>query len=154
MDNDKKIEGLTSQQVKEQIQKGLVNTTLTKTSKSYAQIFFKNIFTWFNLICFFIAGVLISIGSFENVTFIVVFLANLCIGIIQEIRAKKMVDKISVINATKVDVLRDGQYTSIDIDKVVLGDVVTIKTGRASLRRPCSAGRFGGGKRKPSNRRK
>ena len=129
MDNDKKIEGLTSQQVKEQIQKGLVNTTLTKTSKSYAQIFFKNIFTWFNLICFFIAGVLISIGSFENVTFIVVFLANLCIGIIQEIRAKKMVDKISVINSAKVDVLRDGQYTSIDIDKVVLGDVVTLKLG-------------------------
>ena len=128
-ENEKSILGLTSAEAKLKLQQGMGNTTLTKTSKTYAQIFLGNIFTWFNLICFLIAGVLVYIGSFENVTFIVVFVANLIIGLAQEIKAKRMVDKISVINVAKADVLRDGKHVLIETDKVVLGDVLTIRTG-------------------------
>ena len=106
-----------------------VNTTLTKTSKSYAKIFLSNIFTWLNIICFIVAGVLIAIGSYNNISFLLIFLCNLFIGLIQEIKAKKMVDSISVINKAKVEVLRDGKKQEIDIDKVVLDDIVFIKNG-------------------------
>ena len=98
--------GLTSVQVAEKIKQGKVNIIQTKTSKTYAQILFGNLFTWFNIICFLIAGTLIAIGSFENTLFLVIFLANLLIGIVQEIRAKLMVDKISVFVSAKVEVLR------------------------------------------------
>lgn len=127
--NEKTITGLSSKEATDRLKHGLGNTTLTKTSKTYAQIFLGNIFTWFNLICFLIAGVLIYIGSFENVTFIVVFVANLIIGLAQEIKAKKMVDKISVISVAKADVLRDGEHQMIETDKVVVGDILTLHSG-------------------------
>ena len=59
--------GLTSSEVEERIKNKQVNTTLTKTSKSYAKIFLSNIFTWLNIICFIVAGVLIAIGSYNNI---------------------------------------------------------------------------------------
>ena len=121
--------GLTSNEVEERIKNKQVNTTLTKTSKSYAKIFLSNIFTWLNIICFIVAGVLIAIGSYNNISFLLIFLCNLFIGLIQEIKAKKMVDSISVINKAKVEVLRDGKKQEIDIDKVVLDDIVFIKNG-------------------------
>ena len=121
--------GLTSSEVEERIKNKQVNTTLTKTSKSYAKIFLSNIFTWLNIICFIVAGVLIAIGSYNNISFLLIFLCNLFIGLIQEIKAKKMVDSISVINKAKVEVLRDGKKQEIDIDKVVLDDIVFIKNG-------------------------
>lgn len=121
--------GLSSSQVEERIKQNLTNKIFTKTTKTYAQIFFGNIFTWFNLICFLVAGVLIAIGSFENVLFIVVFIANLCIGLIQEIRAKKKVDNISVLNTTKVTVLREGFEKQVEIFEVVKDDVVILQSG-------------------------
>ena len=122
--------GLSTRQVNEKIKLGKVNKIQTKTSKTYAQILLGNLFTWFNVICFLIAGTLIAIGSFENTLFIVIFLANLLIGIIQEIRAKRMVDKISVFVSAKVDVLRNSKKISIDIDQVVEGDVVFFEAGQ------------------------
>ncbi len=128
-ENKKTIVGLTSEEVKDRCRSGLNNTTLTKTSKTYAQIFFGNLCTWFNLICFIIAGLLIYIGSYENISFIVVFIANLTIGLVQEIKAKKTVDRISVINVAKVDVLRDGKHQMIETDDVVVDDVLTLHSG-------------------------
>ena len=128
-ENEKTIVGLTSDEVKDRSRRGIDNKTLTKTSKTYAQIIFGNLFTWFNLICFVIAGLLIYIHSFENISFIVVFLANLTIGLVQEIKAKKTVDRISVINVAKVDVLRDGEHQLIETDKVVVDDVLTLHLG-------------------------
>lgn len=122
--------GLTTRQVNEKIKLGKVNKIQTKTSKSYAQILLGNLFTWFNVICFLIAGTLIAIGSFENVLFIVIFLANLLIGIVQEVRAKRMVDKISVFVSAKVEVLRNSKKLNIDISEVVEGDVVFFEAGQ------------------------
>ncbi|NCB48474.1 MAG: HAD family hydrolase [Clostridia bacterium] len=121
--------GLSSSQVDERIKQNLTNKIFTKTTKTYAQIFFGNIFTWFNFICFLVAGVLIAIGSFENVFFIVVFIANLCIGLIQEIRAKKKVDSITVLNTSKVTVLRDGEERQVEIFEVVKDDIIFLKNG-------------------------
>lgn len=121
--------GLNSTQVEERIKQGKVNTTLTKASKTYAQIFLGNICTWFNFICFFIAGLLIAVGSFSNMFFIVIFMANLSIGLIQEIRAKKMVDNISLMNKAKVKALRESAETLVDIDKIVKDDIVFFEAG-------------------------
>lgn len=121
--------GLTSSQVEQKKKEGKINKIYTKTSKSYAQIFIGNFFTWFNIICFLIAGTLIAIGSFKNVLFIVIFMANLLIGIVQEIRAKRMVDKISVMVSSKTTVLRDGKKTEVALDQVVEGDIIFFGAG-------------------------
>ncbi len=121
--------GLSSSQVGERIKQNLTNKIFTKTTKTYAQIFFGNIFTWFNFICFLVAGILIAIGSFENVFFIIVFIANLCIGLIQEVRAKKKVDSISVLNTNKVSVLRESEEKQIEIFDVVKDDIILLKNG-------------------------
>ncbi len=121
--------GLSSSQVSERVKNKLENKTYTKTSKTYLQIFVSNIFTWFNIICFLIAGVLIAVGSFENITFLLIFTANLLIGLIQEIRAKRMVDNISVIYSNQVEVLRDGQRQKIKLESVVVDDIFYIKNG-------------------------
>ena len=121
--------GLNQKEAENLFKQGKNNKIKTKTSKSYAKIFVENIFTWFNIICFFIAGVLIAVGSYNNIAFLFIFLANLFIGIFQEIKAKKMVDKISVFVAEKVKVIRDSKELEIDVDKVVEGDVVILSAG-------------------------
>lgn len=121
--------GLTSVEVEQRIKQGKTNKLCTKTSKTYLQIFVGNIFTWFNLICFLIAGVLIAVNSWENILFLVIFLCNLLIGIVQEIKAKNIVDKISVFISKKVEVLRDGKKQKVDIEQVVEGDVLFFYSG-------------------------
>ena len=121
--------GLNTEEVQQRIKAGKSNKIKTKTSKSYAKILIGNLCTWFNLICFIITGILIAVNSFENLTFLLIFLANLFIGLIQEIRAKRMVDNISVIINTKVKVLRNGKKMKADIDKVVQDDIVFFATG-------------------------
>lgn len=121
--------GLSSSQVEERIKRGEINTSKTKTSKSYAKIIFGNLFTWFNCICFGLAGALIAVGSYSNLIFMAVFMANLLIGILQEIKAKKMVDKISVIVSAKAEVVRDGKKVSIDTSCVVKDDIIIFKMG-------------------------
>jgi cation-transporting ATPase E len=121
--------GLSSAQVNSRIKLKLTNNIYTKTTKTYGRILFENIFTWFNFICFAVAGVLIAVGSYENVFFIVIFMANLLIGLIQEIRAKKKVDSITVLNTNKVEVIRDSKNQKIDFSQLVQDDIVLLKSG-------------------------
>ncbi len=121
--------GLTKFEVEQKEKAGKTNKLCTKTSKTYLQIFVGNVFTWFNLICFLIAGVLIAVNSWENILFLVIFLCNLLIGIVQEVKAKNIVDKISVFVAKKVEVLRDNKKQKIDIEQVVEGDVLFFYAG-------------------------
>ncbi len=121
--------GLNSEQVSERTKNGQVNTTLTKASKTYTQIFVGNICTWFNFICFFMAALLISTQNYANASFIFIFIANLLIGLIQEIRAKRMVDKISIMNQTQILTLRNSTETLVDIDKVVKDDILFFESG-------------------------
>ncbi len=121
--------GLTNSQVEERTKQGLVNTTLTKASKTYTQIFVGNICTWFNFICFLMATLLICVGSYANASFIVIFMANLLIGLVQEIRAKRMVDKISLMNQTQITALRENKEIQLDVEKVVKDEILFFESG-------------------------
>lgn len=121
--------GLSKTQVEERIKQDKVNKLNTKKTKSYLKIVIDNFCTWFNLICVFMATLLIIADSFENITFIFIFAANLLIGLIQEIKAKSVVDKITVLGKTKVKVLRHGKKINIDIDAVVEDDIIFFETG-------------------------
>lgn len=121
--------GLTNAQVEMRITEGKTNKQQTKTSKSYLQIILSNTFTFFNLLCFIICGGLIAIGSWTNILFIFIFLANLLIGIIQECRSKHTVDKISLLTSPKAVVVRDGERQEIAVEDIVLDDIIIFSAG-------------------------
>ncbi len=121
--------GLTSEQVQERINNGYVNYYETNNTKTYKNIFFSNIFTFFNLLCFLIALALIMVGSFNNLFFAVIFICNMTIGIIQEIKAKKTVEKISLVTSPSAKVIRDGKEQEIKTNEVVLDDVLIFEFG-------------------------
>lgn len=122
--------GLTDNQIDERQQQGLVNKSTVKTTKSYFRIIFGNIFTFFNILCFIVIGALIAVGSWKNLAFSVIILANLLIGIIQEIKAKRTVEKITLVTAPIADVKRNGEKVQIPINQVVLDDVIYFNLGK------------------------
>lgn len=122
--------GLTSLQVLQRRQENLVNKTKKHVSKSYLKIIYQNVVNFWNLLLFAIAAVMIiariSIGSFA---FLVILLANIAIGLYQDIRARKLLDKLKVVSAPKVTVLRDGKLSSITADQLVLSDLIELRQG-------------------------
>lgn len=123
-------QGLTSDQVKERVEKGQTNKTPNTNVKTYRAIFFENIFTFFNILCFAVSVSLIVVGSFSNLLFMAIILANITIGIIQEIKAKKTIEKLSLLTAPAVKVVRDGKEQTISVDEVVIDDVVILTNGK------------------------
>ncbi len=123
------INGLNSLEVKERISKGLVNYDTTTPSKSIKEIIMENTFTLFNFINILLAVAVILVGSYKNVFFIGVAICNTLISTLQEIRAKKIVDKLSVISSTKAKVIREGKENIIHINKIVLNDVIKYELG-------------------------
>ncbi len=122
--------GLTQEQVNTRVAEKLVNVTEDKNTKTYRQIFFNNIFTFFNMLCFLVAGALITVGAFKNTVYMVVVLANLAIGIIQEVRAKITVEKIKLVTSPTVMIVREGLKIEILASEMVLDDVVFFETGK------------------------
>ena len=86
--------GLTTEQVASRVEDGLVNVVKSKNTKTYRSIIFGNIFTFFNLLCFLVAGALIAVGAWLDCFFLIIVVANTLIGIIQEVKAKKTIEKI------------------------------------------------------------
>ena len=121
--------GLNSDQVNEYFENGWSNEPVEPPSKTVQEIIQSNVFTYFNLVFAVLAALLILAGSFRNLTFLPVILANLFIGIIQEIRAKNTLDKLSVLNAPKALVVREGRQFSIPAEELVLDDIVIFKAG-------------------------
>lgn len=121
--------GLNSDQVNEYFENGWSNELVEPPSKTVPEIIKSNLFTYFNLVFAVLAALLILAGSFRNLTFLPVILANLFIGIIQEIRAKNTLDKLSVLNAPKALVVREGRQFSIPAEELVLDDIVIFKAG-------------------------
>lgn len=121
--------GLNSDQVNEYFENGWSNEPVEPPSKTVPEIIKSNLFTYFNLVFAVLAALLILAGSFRNLTFLPVILANLFIGIIQEIRAKNTLDKLSVLNAPKALVIREGRQFSIPAEELVLDDIVIFKAG-------------------------
>ena len=122
--------GLTTEQVDSRIAKGLNNSTSHGSTKTIGQIILGNVFTFLNLLTFTIAGLLISVQSYDNLVFLVIILANLIIGIIQEIKAKKTIDKLSLIAAPTCEVIRDGKHIDVAVEEVVLDDLMVLENGR------------------------
>ena len=121
--------GLTDAQVQERIAQGAVNRAIEAPSKSKREIICSNIFTYFNLIFFIIAVMLILVGSFRDLTFLPVIIGNTLIGIVQELRSKKVLDNLRILNAPKNTVVRDGAERQVSAEELVLDDVVVFGAG-------------------------
>ncbi len=121
--------GLTAEQVHLREQQDLFNYDTTVPTKSIGTIVRENICTLFNLINAILALAIISVGSYKNMLFMGVVLSNLCIGIFQEIRAKRTIDKLSLLHAAKATVIRDGQQLELPLQKIVLDDVLLLQNG-------------------------
>ena len=121
--------GLTPGQVSERMRKGLYNKPVTSPTKTIKEIIYSNVFTYFNLIFFVLAIALIAVGSFNNLTFMVVITVNLLIGIFQEINSKKTLDSLTLMNVPRVMVRRDGRMIEISTEKLVLDDIVYFSAG-------------------------
>lgn len=121
--------GLSSTQVEERKTQGLTNDTRIKSSKTYLSIFVKNIFTFFNLIWFVLAIALFTVGAYSDLFFLVVILLNTTIAIIQEIRAKVTVEKLSMTTLPSIKAIRDGKEVEIKGEEIVLDDIIVLTNG-------------------------
>lgn len=121
--------GLSSEQVREYIDGGWVNEPVEPPSKSVKEIIRDHLFTYFNMVFAILAALLIMVGSFRNLTFLVIVLANMLIGIVQEIRAKRVLDKLTVLEEPRVRVVRDGKEQEILAEELVLDDIVLLGAG-------------------------
>ncbi|MBO5206282.1 MAG: HAD-IC family P-type ATPase [Clostridia bacterium] len=125
--------GLTTEEVERERALGHVNVSREKVGKSTGRIICENLLTFFNLVWAIVAVVLISIGSVTNLTFLFIIIPNVLIAIIQEIRAKKTVEKLSVTTDPKAEVIRNGELIEIAVEDIVLGDVMRIEMGKQVL---------------------
>ncbi len=121
--------GLTAEQVCLRQEQGLTNVDLSRRGKSILGIVLSNIFTFFNVIYMVIALVLCLYGLAAQCSFLPVVIANTAIAIVQEIKSKLTLDKLNLITQPKVKVLRDGSYSEISVDELVLDDVVLLANG-------------------------
>ena len=121
--------GLSSKEVERLIKEGKINKITNKSSKSIGQIFASNIFTYFNFIFTGIAILLVISRSYKNLLFLSVIIINLVIGIVQQIRAKRVLDKLALLDVSKYTVIRDGKEVEIDSSNLVEGDVVILNSG-------------------------
>lgn len=122
-------EGLTSEQVTSRIEKELVNRENTKSGKTTWQIIYTNVFTYFNMLLLAIGIVLIVFGNYAQSFFLVIAFANTLIGIIQELKAKKTLEKLKLVTDSTCEVIRDSKSTAIKATELVLDDIYKIKSG-------------------------
>lgn len=124
------ITGLTDEEVRQRVEEGLTNRADISTDKTTKEIVISNVFTYFNLIFLVITILLIMVGSFRNLTFLPIIIGNTVIGIVQEIRAKKTLEKMSLLNAPHADVIRNGSVKQISTEELVKDDVILLTAGK------------------------
>jgi len=124
-----KIRGLSYEEVLERRRVGLSNDNVIAPSKTVREIVRDNTITYFNIVFLLIALILVAVGSFRDLTFLPVIIANSLIGIVQELRAKAVLDKLTVLNAPKARVVRGGKKLVVPVEKLVLDDIVIFKSG-------------------------
>ena len=124
------ITGLTDEEVRQRVEEGLTNRADISTDKTTKEIVISNVFTYFNLIFLVITILLIMVGSFRNLTFLPIIIGNTVIGIVQEIRAKKTLEKMSLLNAPHADVIRNGGVKQISTEELVKDDVILLTAGK------------------------
>lgn len=123
------VVGLQQEQVLQRQEEGLVNRSVSSATKTTSDIIKENVFTYFNAIFLILAILLIAVGSFRDLTFLIVITANSVIGIIQELHAKKVLDDLSLVGRAKVTTIRDGARVEVDSEELVLDDMVILSAG-------------------------
>ncbi len=121
--------GLSSLQVQQRIDEKLTNNAEIKSSKTYYSIFCKNIFTFFNFLWLIIAVGLIVVGAYNDLLFLLVIFLNTIIAIIQEMRAKITVEKLSIATEPTVTTIRNGEEIEISSKELVLDDIIVLENG-------------------------
>ncbi len=125
----KTYRGLTLQEVDKRKKAGLSNAEAEIKTKSLSSIISENVLTLFNLLNFVLGFVVLMAGAYQNALFLIVVFCNLSIGVINQIRAKKAVEKLSLLSKVKVQVLRDGEILSVDFTEIVLDDLLLLEAG-------------------------
>lgn len=121
--------GLTDEQVKERIEAGQVNADENPNTRTYKQIIRENTLTFFNFLNVVLLVLVLMVGSVKNAFFVGIVIINTLIGIAQEIRAKKTIDKLAILTARKSVVIREGKKWTVPTEELVLDDLVCLKTG-------------------------
>ena len=121
--------GLTAKQAADLADAGWANLPVASPTKSDRQIVRDNLLTYFNLIFVILAACLLVVGDFKDMTFLIVAAVNAVIGIVQQIRSKRTIEKLSVLSAARVRVLRDGDFLSLPVDQLVREDVIELTAG-------------------------
>ena len=124
-----KYEGLTQKEVEKRLKSGQVNIAKNESSKTYGQIFASNLLTFFNLINIFLFVLVLSVGSHRNALFIIVVAVNAGIGLYQEIKARRLLDKLSLLNTSKVKTFRQGKQVELKQEELVLDDIILLELG-------------------------
>lgn len=124
-----KDHGLSEEQINERLEHKLVNDTKIKTSNTYLSIFCKNIFTVFNIIWVAIAIALMCVNAWSDLLFLFVVIANTAISIFQEIKAKNTVEKLSMVTAPKIKVIRMGLQLEVKGEDLLLDDIIILENG-------------------------
>ncbi|MFA5885767.1 MAG: HAD-IC family P-type ATPase, partial [Acidimicrobiia bacterium] len=123
------LTGLTDAEVAERVAQGLTNDAGERTSRTYGEIVRANVFTRFNAILGSMLVIVVALGSFQDALFGIILVVNSAIGIVQETRAKRTLDKLAVLAAPTARVVRGGTATECSVESLVLDDIVDLRTG-------------------------
>ena len=123
------LRGLSDEEVKSRVAEGRVNITKNNHQKTTAQIVRSHTITYFNLLNLAFAALIIATGQFKNVLFIGVVVCNAVIGIIQELRVKSLIDKLTVITAAKAKIVRGGILRELPVEEIVVDDIIRVSPG-------------------------
>ena len=135
MDNENNYErfnasidqGLTNEQAELRVKQKLVNKSQQAFGKTYTEIIVSNVFSFFNVLLYVIAGVMICFRLFTGMFFVIVLLSNTIVGLCEDIKARKLLSKLRLITQPKATVIRDGQQIEIPVEEVVLDDIIYIE---------------------------
>ena len=126
---EKRYSGLTNEQVQSRIREGKQNRVTITAEKSTREIIYSNVFTYFNLVFGILAILLILVRSWNNMLFVPIVVVNSLIGIVQELRSRRILNKMRLLQVEKARVIREGERLDLPVDQVVEGDVVLFQAG-------------------------
>ena len=121
--------GLSNEQVEARIKDNLVNRPKKTVTKSYFEIIFKNVFTLLNLLLFAVAGVLMAFGLYKRIFFLGILILNIVVSLYQDIKARILVGRLSLVSSPRTIVVRDHEEKEIPFNEIVLTDVIRVKAG-------------------------
>ena len=121
--------GLTKEQVQQRIDAGQINRNEEPNTRTYKQIIRENVLTFFNFLNVVLLVLVLLVGSYKNSMFMGIIIINTVIGIVQEVRAKKTIDKLAILTASKNVVVREGQKWNVPTEEIVIDDIVYLKAG-------------------------